>query len=104
MNKFSFLTVITLITIATTSPAYAAGESVHVKVLGLVCDFCAVAIEKVFTATNKVESTKVDLDHSLVTINMKDGYKFDDSFIKEKITDAGYTVENIHHQPGAKHD
>lgn len=103
MKKLSFLTVLTLVTLAVT-PAFAAGEVVHVKVLGLVCDFCAKAIDKVFMGTGKVESTNVDLDNALVTLNMKDGQTFDDEFIKTEIINAGYTVENIHHQPEVKHD
>lgn len=103
MKKLSFLTVLTLITLAVT-PAFAAGEVVHVKVLGLVCDFCAKAIDKVFLETDKVESTKVDLDNALVTLNMKDGQVLNDELIKAKITEAGYEVQNIHHQPEVKHD
>jgi copper chaperone CopZ len=103
MKKLSFLTVLTLVTLAVTN-AFAAGEVVHVKVLGLVCDFCAKTIDKVFMDTEKVESTNVDLDKALVTINMKDGQIFDDEFIKTKITEAGYSVENIHHQPEVKND
>jgi hypothetical protein len=72
MKKLSFLIVLTLVTLAA-PPAFAAGEVVHVKVLGLVCDFCAKAIDKVFMGTGKVESTNVDLDNAMVTINMKDG-------------------------------
>lgn len=103
MKKLTFLTFATIVTLAT-APAFAAGETVHVKVLGLVCDFCAKAIDKVFMETGKVESTDVDLDGALVTLNMKDGQILEDEFIKTKITEAGYEVENIHHQPEVKHD
>jgi len=103
MKRLSLLTLFTIVTL-TVTPAFAAGEIVHVKVLGLVCDFCAKAIDKVFMDTDKVVSTKVDLDKALVTLNMKDSQVFDDEFIKTKITEAGYTVETIHHQPEAKHD
>jgi copper chaperone CopZ len=103
MKKLSFLTVLTVVTLAVT-PAFAAGEVVHVKVLGLVCDFCAKTIDKVFIDTGKVESTKVDLDNALVTLNMKDGQVLEDELIKAKITEAGYEVQNIHHQPEVKHD
>ncbi|MBI1327859.1 MAG: hypothetical protein GC136_09490 [Alphaproteobacteria bacterium] len=102
MKKLSFLTVLTFVTL--TVPLAFAGEVVHVKTLGLVCDFCSKAIEKVFLDTGKVESTNVDLDNALVTINMKDGQILDDEFIKTKITEAGYEVQNIHHQAEVKHD
>ncbi len=102
MKKLSFLTILTIATLSTV-PAFAS-EVVHVKVLGLVCDFCAKTIDKVFIDTGKVESTHVDLDNAIVTINIKENQTLDDNFIKEKITDAGYTVENIHHMKESKHD
>ncbi len=103
MKKLSFLTVVAAVILAVT-PAFAAGETVHVKVLGLVCDFCAKTIDKVFIDTGKVESTNVDLDNALVTLTMKDGQVFDDTLIKSKITEAGFEVKSIHHQPEGKHD
>lgn len=103
MKKLSFLTILSLLLLSGT-PAFAAGDVVHVKVLGLVCDYCAKTIDKVFMGTGKVASTSVDLDDALVTINLKDDQTLDDAFIQEKITDAGYTVENIHHMKQVKHD
>ena len=87
-------------------PAWAlhTGETVHVKALGLVCEFCAQAIEKVFMDTGKVESIDVDLDKALVTIIMKKGQAFSDDMIATQMKDSGYAVENIHHMKETSHD
>lgn len=105
MKKLILIAVLAVF--AFTSPPVLAehgGENVRVKVLGLVCDFCAQAIEKVFMKTGQVESVKADLDNALITMAMKEGNVFTDDFIREKVTDAGYTVETIHHAAGGQHE
>ena len=76
--------------------AYAA--TIHVTVDGLVCSFCATGIEKTFKQQTAVDTVKVDLDSKLVTIETKPEESLDDVTIKKLITDAGYTVTNIHRQ------
>lgn len=75
-----------------------AGEVVHVQALGLVCDFCARALEKVFMDTEKVDQVAVNLDESRIDITMKKGEHFDDEKITEMIVDSGYNVEGITRQ------
>ncbi|MCG8324682.1 MAG: hypothetical protein MI673_04130, partial [Thiotrichales bacterium] len=41
------------------------GEKINVNVFGLVCDFCAQAIEKVFMKRQEVSGIKVDLSGGL---------------------------------------
>lgn len=105
MKKLMMISVFAILAF-TSPPALAAhgGEVVHIKVLGLVCDFCAQAIEKVFMKTGQVDSVKADLDNALITVAMKKGDVFADDFIREKVTDAGYTVETIHHAAGGQHE
>lgn len=101
--KLSFLTLVTALTLIS-FPAFAAGETVHIKILGMVCDFCAQSIEKVFMKTGQVESLDISLKDSLIILNMKDGQTLADEAITKHIVDSGYTVESIHHQPEVKHD
>ena len=69
---------------------------VHVSVNGLVCDFCARALEKVFSKEEAVKAIDVDLDKKVITVDFQDGQSLDDERITQLITDAGYNVENIH--------
>jgi len=41
--------------------------TVTVKVNGLVCDFCARALEKIFSKQDSVENIEVDLTTKMVT-------------------------------------
>lgn len=79
----------------TATPAMAA-KVAHVNVNGLVCDFCARALEKVFSKEAAVTSIDVDLDKKMVTVIFKDGQMIDDDRLKQLITDAGYSVGDIH--------
>ena len=69
---------------------------VHVSVKGLVCDFCARALEKVFGKQEAVNDIDVDLDNKLITIDFKDGQSLNDDTIRALIQHSGYNVENIH--------
>lgn len=70
-------------------------ETIKATVNGLVCSFCATGIEKTFKAQPAVEGVKVDLDHQLVTVNIKTGQDMDDATVTKLLTDSGYTVTNI---------
>lgn len=79
-----------------TFPALA--ETIHVGVNGLVCAFCASGIKKALGKEAAVESVEVNMDEKLVTIKTKADQTLSDGIISKIITDAGYTVTNIHHQ------
>ncbi|MAR56537.1 MAG: hypothetical protein CMM93_05085 [Rickettsiales bacterium] len=70
-------------------------DTINVKVNGLVCDFCARALEKIFGKRDDVEGIKVDLDNGSVVVAMKPGQTIDDATLTELITDSGYNVRAI---------
>jgi copper chaperone CopZ len=67
-----------------------------VSVNGLVCDFCAQALEKTFGKKEEVKAIDVNLDTKIVTVNFNDGMNLSDEVLTQIITDAGYNVEGIH--------
>ena len=79
--------------IAFTGNAYA--NTIKASVNGLVCAFCATAIEKTLMKQPAVEAVRVDLEHKLVTITMKQGQNLDDDTVEKLISDAGYTITDI---------
>lgn len=87
------LTLLTLTFLTLSNPAYA--ETVRADINGMVCDFCARALEKVFGKQDKVENIDVNLDTKVVTINFTEGQTLDDDKITKFINDAGYSVEEI---------
>lgn len=104
MKKYPALVLLALLTFAAL-PASAAhlGETVHVNALGLVCEYCAQSIKKVFLRTEEIETIEVDLDAALITIVMKPGRIFTDEAIRHHIEEAGYNVDQIHHMPAEPH-
>ncbi len=72
-----------------------AGEEINVNVFGLVCDFCAQAIEKVFMKREEVSGIRVDLAGGLVSIYTKQGKQLPDATLTKLIVDAGYNVDSI---------
>lgn len=73
-------------------------HTISIQVNGLVCDFCARALEKVFYKQDGVEGVKVDLDTHLVELDVQDGTKLPDDLITQLVTDSGYNVVSIEHQ------
>ena len=68
---------------------------IHVATIGMVCDFCAQAIEKVFMKRDEVQGIIVDLDNQKVVIYLKDNLSIEDTEIVKLFEDSGYSVENI---------
>lgn len=75
-------------------PSSAMAETINVSVNGLVCSFCAVAIEKTF-AKKGVEKVDVNLDEKYVHFTLPNEVKMTDAEITETINDAGYDVVEI---------
>lgn len=93
-----FLTV-SLILLPSITKAETSGtqtsEIIHVDINGLVCDFCARALEKVFSTEDSVGSISVDLDSKVLTVNLKEGQTIHDDRLTELVQDSGYNIESI---------
>ena len=70
-------------------------QKLKVEVNGLVCDFCARSLEKVFRKKGLSDSINVDLEEGMVDINLKQGKSVDDKTLTKLITDSGYNVVKI---------
>ena len=78
--------------------AYA--KTIKIGVEGMVCDFCAQSIQKVFLKQAGVEKVDVNLDIGKVTVKMADVFEdnedgISDERIKQLFLDAGYDVSRI---------
>ena len=70
-------------------------EVLRISVNGLVCDFCARSIEKLFSKKESVKSINVNLEEMLIRIKLKKGKSLNDSIITKIITDSGYDIREI---------
>lgn len=73
----------------------AGGEPVVAKVLGAVCDFCAVAMNKTFGNRDEVAAVHVDLDAKTLNLVLKPGMSMSDDMIISTVKKAGYKVDTI---------
>ena len=72
------------------------GDAAVVDVLGVVCDFCATAMNKTFGKREEVAAVHVDLDAKTLSIVFRNGASLDDEAIGKLVTKAGYKVAAIH--------
>ena len=73
-------------------------EVLTISVNGLVCDFCARSIEKLFRQKESVKSIDVNLENMIITINLKKGKKLNDDIVRQVIKDSGYDVTEINRE------
>lgn len=64
-------------------------------VKGMVCDFCARAVSKVFSRNEAVESVHVDLDLSEIHVMLKPGADLSDADVADMIEQSGYALVSI---------
>lgn len=92
-----FLTILTVTLLISGAPALAEDrtDDIVVKVNGMVCDFCAQSLKKVFGKEESVNDIAVDLDNQTVTVDTKEGQELSDEKIKELIEWGGYDFVSI---------
>ena len=72
-----------------------AEETITAEVHGMVCEFCAVGLEKQFKKSDQVKSIDVSLEAGTVKLVLKDGQEMDDERITKIINDNGINVASI---------
>ena len=68
---------------------------IDVATNGMVCDFCAQAIEKVFMKREEVQGINVDLNNQRVVLYLKKNVSIEDNEIIKLFEESGYGVEKI---------
>ena len=101
--KFHFITICLIFFMLTTfkkikSQNKIENEGLSISVNGLVCDFCARSIEKLFSKKESVKSINVNLEEMLITINLKKGKILNDDIIRQVIRDSGYDIKEINRE------
>ena len=73
----------------------AGGSPAVVDVLGVVCDFCATAMNKTFGKRAEVAAVYVDLDNKTLNLVFAPGETLDDETITKLVKKAGYRISSI---------
>ena len=93
--KKLILIVVIFCALSRSSSAEDKSLTVYAYVNGLVCDFCARALEMTIGKQNAVKDINVNLKDKVITINFNDNQRLEDNVISQLINDAGYTVREI---------
>ncbi len=77
--------------------AKSGADTLSIEVSGLVCEFCARGLEKSFKKNKKeqVLNISVDMDSSVVSIDLTAGAEISDKDIRKIINDNGLSVVKI---------
>ena len=90
--RYFILTTLSLMLMNT--PAWA-NHKIDIKVNGMVCDFCAQAVWKVFEDYDAVEKVDINLDTGVVSVALKEGQTLTDKELDKAIQYAGYDLVGI---------
>jgi hypothetical protein len=71
------------------------GEPIVADVMGVVCDFCALAMNKIFSKREEIAAVYVDLDTKALNLVLVPGAKLSDETIEELAVLAGYRVAAV---------
>jgi hypothetical protein len=64
-------------------------------VLGVVCDFCALAMNKIFSKREEVAAIYVDLDTKALNLVLAPGASMSDQTIADLAVQAGYRIAEV---------
>jgi len=84
--------------------AQRSASQVHVitaKVKGMVCDFCAQAVTKVFGKRDEVDDVTVDLDEGTIILTTRGCLTLDDETVEKLVRKSGYSLVSIDRAGGA---
>jgi mercuric ion binding protein len=87
--------ILILALLASLSMPALAARSIRADVNGLVCSFCAAAIEKRLKKLDAAKSVYVDLTKKVVAVELKEGKDLTPEQVAEEIKDSGYDVVSI---------
>lgn len=85
----------TLILMLWSSVGFAAETRYQLQVNGLVCPFCQFNVEKKLGKIDGVLKVKANLKAGTVSVLMIDGKTLPEDIVRQKITEAGFTLQSI---------
>ena len=70
-------------------------KTIRIEVPGLLCVFCAQAIEKKLRALAPAKDVFVSVERRVVAIALRDGQDIPDTMLTTQLKEAGYDVKSI---------
>ena len=94
MTKILTLIILSFL-INTSALADTKKDDIVISVKGMVCDFCAQSLKKVFGKEKSVNGITINLDNQTVSVDIKENTDLTDDKIKELIEWGGYDLVKI---------
>ncbi|MBL6785559.1 MAG: heavy-metal-associated domain-containing protein [Rickettsiales bacterium] len=91
MRKFIYFVICLILSLK----SFAYNHKIDIDVNGLVCEFCAVTIEKGFEKKTEIQEVTVDLEAGKVFLTFTEGNNLTDAEITDIIVNNGYNVAKI---------
>jgi mercuric ion binding protein len=99
MSQMMIPAALAALILALTRPALgqapAAGDSLRLKVDGMVCSLCAYGMERRLKKLHEVEQVKVELDSGLVVVVLEPGATLCDSTLSQEVGKAGFALRGV---------
>lgn len=77
------------------APAAPPGDSLRLKVDGMVCSLCAFGVERRLNKIERVEGVTVQLDSGLVVLTLRPGAAVSDSVLTAEVRRAGFALRGV---------
>ncbi len=94
-SALAFTAPVALAQTETAAETSASQTMLTAKVNGMVCDFCARAVTKVFGKEDAVENVHVDLDKGEIHVTLKSGAELGDAKVETLVKKSGYDLVSI---------
>ena len=72
------------------------GASAALRVDGMVCEFCALTLERHLKAIPSIDTLVVRVSDGLVLIRTKDQERIDDEALRSTVKQAGFVLRSVH--------
>jgi mercuric ion binding protein len=99
MSQMMIPAALAALILALTRPALgqapAAGDSLRLKVDGMVCSLCAYGVERRLKKIEHVEGVRVELDSGLVVLTLRTGTVVCDSVLTAEVRRAGFALRGV---------
>ena len=86
-----------------TGPEVVEIADISIGLSGLVCEFCSIALNKMFKKRDEVRGTYVDLNTKVMSIALSEGSSLENDTIVSLVKKAGYSTTKITRKDGSEY-
>jgi len=85
--------------LAASTPAFAADTVYHIFAEGLMCRYCAFAVDKQLSELEGVNRVDIYIEQGMINVRMAEGYALSGQQLDTLLESAGVTLRRMEHHP-----